>query len=81
MENTKDTVVRFKLYFEDDTTANLDFNSIDETKLINSSIKNTVKTFNSDPSEYSSLMVSKSGSPWIAISAVTITTTERTYIF
>lgn len=85
MNNSKDTTVRFKLYFEDDTTANYDISGVspDEDNLarIVPIIKTRVRAFNANPTEYSNLMVSKAGAPWIAITAVTITTTERNYIF
>lgn len=83
MDDFTNTTVRFKLYFEDDTTANLDFSGVDTTNLQSriSTIKSTVRNFNADPSAMSNLMVSKSGAPWVGISAVTITTTERMYIF
>lgn len=76
-----DTVVQFKLYFEDDTTANFTMNGIDVEKLNLGTIKTSVRAFNADPSEYSNLMVSKAGAPWVGISAVTVTTTSREYIF
>lgn len=83
MENSIETTIQFKLYFEDDTTANLSIGGLDYTK-INSSIntiKSTVRAFNANPSEYSNLMVSKAGAPWIGIKGVTISTVSRHYIF
>lgn len=83
MEDTTNTVVRFKLYFEDDTTANLDISNVDIETLQPriGTIKSTVKAFNENPAPYANLMVSKAGAAWTGISAVTITTTERKYIF
>lgn len=80
MYDSTDTTVQFKLYFADDTTANLSINGIDESK-IPATLKAGVQAFNNDPSEYSNLMVSKAGAAWLGITGVTITTKERHYIF
>lgn len=79
---TTSTVVRITNYYDDDTKSYVTINNIAEmTEQQISALKTNIQNFNSDPSEYSALMVSKYGAQWRGISAARVTITEKNYIF
>lgn len=68
--------------FADDTKVTISIDNLRRNNVSITNIKNKVMAFNS--SEGGSLatkMKSKNGANWIGIDKVTLTTTERTYIF
>lgn len=77
------SMIQFKNQYEDETTSNLSVGPIDSTALNIEQLRTKVKAFNAEigTNGFATKLVSKGGAPWRGISAVTITTTEREYIF
>lgn len=68
--------------FADDTTIKITIDNLKRANLNTSQIKEKVKAFNeTNGGELASKMKSKNGFNWTGIKAVTLTTTNREYIF
>lgn len=79
--NTKSSVVKVTNIFEDDVKTTVNISDVNTDSIVTTDIVNKVKAFNADNSEYANLMLSKYGNKWKGITAVSITTTARNYIF
>lgn len=68
--------------FADDTKVTISIDNLRRNNVSITNIKNKVMAFNdSEGGELATKMKSKNGANWIGIDKVTLTTTERTYIF
>lgn len=77
-----ETKMAIQMVFADDSKGTLTINNLKKSNLNIASISTKVKQFNSEQGgTLSTKMKSKNGFNWIGISKVTVTTTERNYIF
>jgi len=68
--------------FADDTKVTISIDNLRRNNVSITNIKNKVMAFNdSEGGSLATKMKSKNGANWIGIDKVTLTTTERTYIF
>lgn len=68
--------------FSDDTKVTITIDNLRRNNVSITNIKNKVQAFNNaEGGELATKMKSKNGANWIGIDKVTLTTTERTYIF
>lgn len=76
------TKLALKCVYADDTSDTITIDNINPTAGVNPDIKNIIKNFNdAKGGTLADKMKSKNGFNWVGISAATITTTNRTYIF
>lgn len=68
--------------FTDDTKVTITIDNLRRNNVSITNIKNKVQAFNNaEGGTLATKMKSKNGANWIGIDKVTLTTTERTYIF
>lgn len=77
-----ETKIAFQNVFADDSKNTFTINNIKKSNLNLNDIENKVKAFNAaHGGTLATKMKSKNGFNWVGISKVTVTTTDRTYIF
>lgn len=77
-----ETTIAFQNVFADDSKNTWTISNIKKSNLNLSDIEAKVKAFNAaQGGSLASKMKSKNGFNWVGISKVTVTTTDRTYIF
>ena len=77
-----ETKIAFQNVFADDSKSTITINNIKKSNLNLNDIETKVKAFNeAQGGTLATKMKSKNGFNWVGISKVTVTTTDRTYIF
>lgn len=77
------STIQFTNQFEDETTAKISVGPVIANQIDKEALRSKVVEFNKNiaTNGFATKMVSKGGAAWRGVSAVTITTTERDYLF
>lgn len=76
------STLAIRCVYADETKSTINIGNLRKTNINGTNIKTKVAAFNnSQGGDLASKMKSKNGANWVLIDRVTLTTTERTYIF